>query len=136
MQSGKTEDILSSIIDILNHIEEVQRDVAQLSERSAICFHGVVEENKINPNKETLDAFQYQDIITQQLDAVSEAISTIRNSITVYLHSIKEDRAALGGSIEKLSAKLIQSLDTAKAKKEAFSGNSINTAHGESIEFF
>lgn len=136
MKSCKTEDIFLSIIDILNHIEEVQNDVSQLSERSAVCFHNLMKDNKIDATEETLNAFQYQDVISQQLNAASEAISTIKKSITVYLHSVGEDQATLGDSMEKLSLKLTKSLETAKAKQEAFSGNAINADHGKSIEFF
>ncbi len=136
MQSPKTENIFLSIVDILTHIEEVQKDVSQLSERSAVCFHKIIEDNSIEVNKETLDAFQYQDVISQQLSAVSDAIGTIKQSIAVYLHSVKEDQATLSDSIGKLSNRLTKSLEIAKAKQEAFSGNAIDANHGESIEFF
>jgi len=136
MQTQKTENIFLSIVDILTHIEAVQKDVSQLSERSAVYFHKIIEDNKLEADKETLDAFQYQDVISQQLSAVSDAICTIKQSIAVYLHSVKEDQATLSDSINKLSNRLAKSLEVAKAKQEAFSGNAINANHGESIEFF
>jgi hypothetical protein len=132
----KTEDVLSSMVDILRHIENVQKDVMELSERSVVTFHGFMEENSLQPDEKVLEVFQYQDIITQQLSAVSEAIGTIEKNISVYLHAVKHDQNALGMSIEKLSAKLMKSLQTAKEKQKAFSGNSIDPHHGESIEFF
>ncbi|MFA5214955.1 hypothetical protein [Sulfuricurvum sp.] len=136
MEYGKTEDILSSIVDILKHIESVQKDVLELSERSVMTFHTFIEENHLTPDAKTLEGFQYQDIITQQLSAVSEAIGMIEANINVYLHAVKHDQNTLGASIEKLSSKLMKSLQTAKEKQEAFSGNAIDPNHGESIEFF
>lgn len=136
MEYGKTENILSSIVEILKHIKDVQKDVLELSERSAISIHNYLETNNLQPDEKLVEGFQYQDIITQQLSAVSEAIVTIENNINVYLHAVKLDQNTLGMSIEKLSFKLMKSLQTAKDKQEAFSGNAINPSHGESIEFF
>lgn len=136
MGFSKTEDVLASIVDILKHIQEVQTDVQSLSERSALSFHNFLEQNNLTPDEKTLEGFQYQDIITQQLSAVSDAIVTIEANINVYLHAVRQDQNTLGESIDKLSSKLMKSLQTAKEKQEAFSGNAINPNHGESIEFF
>lgn len=132
----KTEDVLSSIVEILKHIQEVQKDVQDLSERSTVSFHQFIEKNNLIPDEKTLEGFQYQDIIIQQLSAVSEAIVTIEKNITVYLHAVKHDQSMLGESIDKLSGKLMKSLQTAKEKQEAFSGNAIDPKHGDSIAFF
>lgn len=136
MGFNKTEDVLTSMVDILKHIENVQQDVIELSERSVVTFHGFMEENSLQPDQKVLQVFQYQDIITQQLSAVSEAIGMIETNINVYLHAVKHDQSMLGESIEKLSSRLMKSLQMAKKKREEFSGNSINPHHGESIEFF
>lgn len=136
MGFSKTEDVLSSIVDILKHIQEVQTDVQNLSERSALSFHTFIEKNNLTPDEKTLEGFQNQDIITQQLSAVSEAIVTIEKNITVYLHAVRQDQNTLGESIDKLSGKLMKSLQIAKEKQEAFSGNAINPHHGEDIAFF
>jgi hypothetical protein len=136
MQHLKTENIFLSIVDILTHIEAVQKDVSNLSERSALCFHKIMEDNKLEANSETLDAFQYQDVISQQLSAVSDAIETIKQSIDIYLSSVKEDQATLSDSMDKLSSRLTKSLEVAKAKKDAYSGNAIDANHGASVEFF
>ncbi len=132
----KTEDVLSSIIDILKHIDNVQKDVLELSEQTVITFHTYMKDHDLEHSAETLKAFQYQDIITQQIDAVSDAINNIEKNITVYLHALKEDHNTLGGSIEKLSNKLAQSLKIAQEKRDAFSGNAIDPHHGEDIAFF
>ncbi len=136
MGFNKTEDVLSSIVDILKHIQDVQKEVLDLSERSTVTFHQFIEENNMVPDSKTLEGFQYQDIITQQLTAVSEAIMSIEKNISVYLHAVRQDQNLLGNSIEKLSSKLVKSLETAKEKRDAFSGNAIDPNHGESIEFF
>jgi len=136
MENKKTEDILSSIIEILRHIDSVQKDIAELSERSAKCFHGLIETNSMIADEETLKAFQYQDIITQQIGAVSDAIAAIECNIRIYLKAVKEDRNMLGDSIEKLSTKLTKSLETAKERKYAFMGNAIDENKGSQIEFF
>ncbi|MFA6189841.1 MAG: hypothetical protein WC680_11245 [Sulfuricurvum sp.] len=136
MEYSKTEDILSSIVEILNHIKSVQKDVLELSELSSVSFYNFIGMHNLTPNEETLKGFQYQDIITQQLSAVSEAIVSIEQNITVYLHAVKQDQNMLGSSIDKLSSKLMKSLQTAKEKQDAFSGNAINPSHGEELEFF
>ncbi|WP_373072541.1 hypothetical protein [Sulfurimonas sp.] len=136
MEFSKTENILSSIVDILKHIDDVQNDVVELSERSVLGFNNFLEENSIQPNEKILEVFQYNDIITQQLSAVSDAIAMIEKNIDIYLHAVKHDQNALGDSIDKLSGKLMQSLKKAKEKQQAFSGNALRTEHTESIEFF
>ncbi len=136
MRPDKADSILFSIVEILKHIQSVQGDVMELSERSAVRFHNFVTENKLTPNEDVLQAFQYQDIVSQQLGAVREAIVSVEKNIAVYLHAVSQDQNTLSESIEKLSAKLTKSLETAREKQEAFSGNAINTAHGKSIEFF
>ena len=108
----------------------------ELYERSAVRFHDFITENKLTPNEDVLQAFQYQDIVSQQLGAVREAIVSVEKNIAVYLHAVSQDQNTLSESIEKLSAKLTKSLETAREKQEAFSGNAINRANAKTIEFF
>lgn len=136
MGFNKTEDVLSSIVEILKHIENVQKSVQELSERSVISFHTFIEKNNLIPDEKTLEGFQYQDIITQQLSAVSEAIVAIEKSITIHLHTLQHDQNRVEESNEKLMTSFMMLLKTAKEKQEAYSGNAINPRHGESIEFF
>jgi hypothetical protein len=136
MEYGKTEDVLTSIVEILKHIEYVQKDVLELSERSALSVHHYLEAHQLIPDENIIQGFQYQDIITQQLTAVSEAISMIETNINVYLHAVRHDQNTLGASIEKLSTKLTKSLKTAKEKQVAFSGNAIDPHRGDDISFF
>ncbi|MBU0633231.1 hypothetical protein KKA17_11365 [bacterium] len=136
MGLNKTEDVLSSIVEILRHIDNVQQEVLLLSERSVVSFYSFLEDNKLQPDEKTLQGFQYHDIISQQISAVNEAISMIEQNINVYLHAIREDQSMLGQSIDKLSSRLMKSLQTAKEKQDAFSGNAIDANHGEEIQFF
>ncbi|HRF56592.1 MAG TPA: hypothetical protein PLV58_04255 [Campylobacterales bacterium] len=136
MRPDKADSLLFSIVEILKHIQSVQGDVMELSERSAVRFHDFITENKLTPNEDVLQAFQYQDIVSQQLNAVSEAIVAVEKNIAVYLHAVKQDQNTLAESIEKLSAKLTKSLKMAQEKQEAFSGNAIDNTRGKSIEFF
>ncbi len=136
MKSNTTEDVLSSIVEILKHIDKVQQEILGLSEHSALSFHSFFEENKLQPDEKTLQGFQYHDIISQQIGAMNTVINSIEQSITVYLHAIREDQSILEQSIDKLSIRLMQSLQTAKEKQEAYSGNAINKDHGEEIHFF
>lgn len=132
----KTETILSSIVAILKHIDEVQNDVMELSERLAISFHHFIEQNGLSPDTNVIQAFQYQDIIKQQLGAVSEAIAMIEQQIGIYTHALNQDEMILGESIEKLSSKLMKSLQVAKDKQEAFSGNALEVKGADVVEFF
>ncbi len=136
MEFSKTENILSSIVDILKHIDEVQNDVVELSERSVLSFNDFIEENSLQPTEKILEVFQYNDIITQQLSAVSDAIAMIEKNIDIYLHAVKHDQNALGDSIDKISVRLIQSLKKAKEKQQEFSGNVLKTQYSKSVEFF
>ena len=136
MGFSKTEDVLSSIVEILKHIDNVQQEIVVLSERSVLSFHSFLEENKLQPDEQILKGFQCHDIISQQVGAINEAVSMIEKNITVYLHAVKQDQNMLGESIDKLSTRLMKSLETAKEKREAFSGNGIDSNHGSELEFF
>lgn len=136
MDAIKTEDILSSIVDILRHIEGVQSDIKELSEKSGESFCRLLEVSGVQPDDEMIKAFQYQDIISQQITAVNDAIASIDKNIEIYLKAVKEDRNMLSDSMEKLSTRLIKSLETAKEKKTAFMGNAKSSQSGAQIEFF
>jgi hypothetical protein len=134
MKKVKAEDILSSIADILRHINDVQKDVKELSERSSVQFFNLMESSGKEIDEETAKAFQYQDIISQQLDAVCEAIDSIEQNISSYISSISEENNTLSHSIEQLSETLNNSLEKAKNKKVAFMGNALSDVSGESYD--
>ncbi len=136
MGVNQTEDIFSSIVAILKHIDKVQQDVLVLSERSVVAFYTFIEDNKLQPDEKTLEGFQYHDIISQQISAVNEAVIMIEKNINIYLHAVKQDQNMLDESIEKLSVRLTKSLQMAKEKQDAFSGNAIDPNNGSELEYF
>ncbi|KIM10194.1 MAG: hypothetical protein KU37_11490 [Sulfuricurvum sp. PC08-66] len=136
MKNIQTENTLLSLLDILRHIRHVQTDVMGLCDRSGMAFHGYFESSATPPPPSVIEAFQYYDIVSQQLQGVQEVIGNIDRLISVYLHAVKHDQHALTESIEKLSGKLIKSLESARSKRDAFSGNALNPTHGEDISFF
>lgn len=136
MNSNKTEDVLTSIMEILRHIDTVQKDVLSLSERSGVQFGQYLLDNGLTPDDKLSQAFQYQDIIAQQLGAVSEAVGLMEKNIGIYLHAIRNDQNQLGESIDRLADKLLRSLQKAKAKQESFSGNALGIRCADEINFF
>ena len=79
---------------------------------------------------------QYQDIITQQLNATIEAIDSMRSSIEIFSHAYKNDEDLVSESMKKLQEKLNITLQDAKDKKDRFSGKSVLENADDEIEFF
>lgn len=136
MDICENEHMLGLIVGLLKHIENVQKDVMEMTEKSAVSFHDMMIKNNLAPDKESLDALQFQDIITQQLNAIGETVRAIEKSITVHIHAIKGDKATLEKSIKKLSTSLEESVNKAKEQREAFKGNSMGKKQEDVIEFF
>lgn len=128
--------ILDSIDELLTHIEEVQAEVIELSAESFIKMGSVIEKNEIEIDEELAAALQYQDIITQQLNATREAIQSMKKSIEVFSHAFKSDENLVEGSLEKLKEKLNATLQDARDKKSRFSGKFSENNVEEEIEFF
>ncbi len=133
---GNTEKILTSVLEILKHIKEVQIDVKELSKDSIMSISNFLDEQKIGLNTEVMEALQHQDIISQQLSAIVDAINSVEKNITVYIHALKEDTGMISDGLEKLNSKLSKSLDEAKLKKSSFGGKALNENAQEEIEFF
>ncbi len=129
--------ILNAVDELLEHIHEVQTSVKSLSSDSLMNMNSFMQKNNLEIDDEIATAFQYQDIITQQLDASLEAIESMRKSIAVFSHAYKSDEALANGSLAKLQEKLQSTLQEAKEKKERFSGNANGSgAENDEIEFF
>ncbi len=129
--------ILNAVDELLEHIQEVQTSVKSLSSDSLMNMNSFMQKNNLEIDDEIATAFQYQDIITQQLDASLEAIESMRKSIAVFSHAYKSDEALANGSLAKLQEKLQSTLKEAKEKKERFSGNaSGDISENDEIEFF
>ena len=129
--------ILKSVDDLLEHIKEVQTSVKILSNDSLMSMNSFMQKNNLEIDDEIATAFQYQDIITQQLDASLEAIESMRKSIAIFSHAYKSDEDLANGSLLKLQEKLNSALAQAKEKKERFSGKSNgDVSENDEIEFF
>jgi hypothetical protein len=129
--------ILKSVDTPLEHIKDVQSNIKELSTDSLMKMSAFMEKNNLEIDDEVATAFQYQDIITQQLDASIEAVDSMRSSIAVFSHAFKSDETLVNDSLFKLQEKLNVALREAKEKKERFSGKSAqDSAESDEIEFF
>ena len=129
--------ILKSVDELLEHIKDVQMSVKSLSNDSLMNMSSFMQKNNLEIDDDIATAFQYQDIITQQLDASIEAINSMRSSIEVFSHAFKSDEDLANGSLLKLQKKLNTALKEAKEKKERFSGKSNDDfSENDEIEFF
>ena len=133
---SNTEKILTSMLEILKHIKEVEGDVVELSKDSMMNISNFLSKSNIELDGKVIEALQHQDIISQQLSATTEAIDSVEKNINVYLHALREDTGIISNGLDKLHNKLSKSLDEAKSKKSAFSGKSLDSSAQEEIEFF
>jgi len=129
--------ILKSVDSLLEHIKDVQTSVKTLSSDSLMNMNAFMEKNRLEADDDIAAAFQYQDIITQQLDASIEAIDSMRSSIEIFSHAFKSDEDLANGSILKLQEKLNTALQEAKEKKDRFAGQTVDLgSDNNEIEFF
>lgn len=129
--------ILNSVDELLEHIKEVQLDVMSLSSDSLLKMSNYIEKNSLEIDEDISTALQYQDIITQQLNATVEAIDSMKNSIKVFNHTYESDTSLVNENLNKLQEKLNAALEEAKDKKSRFSGKCTDKdAQSDEIEFF
>jgi len=129
--------VLNSVDSLLEHIKDVQNDVVGLSNDSLLKMSSYIEKNKLEVDEDILTALQYQDIITQQLNATTEAIESMRSSMKIFLHAYEQDESIVKDSIIKLQDKLNITLEEAKDKKNRFSGKiAQDDVQSDEIEFF
>jgi len=128
--------MLDSIDELLNHIKDVQLDVIELSGESLMKMSSFIEKNGLEIDEDISTALQYQDIITQQLNATIEAIESMKKSIEVFSHAFKSDEGLAEQSVVKLREKLQKTLEEAKEKKSRFSGKHAAEHADDEIEFF
>lgn len=132
------EDVLISILAILEHVKQVEGEIVVLTQKSSeILVKEIRSKSEAIPG-EVLEAIQLQDIIAQQFGAIAEAIEAMEKHLGVHMHTLRTDNEILHTSIQKLYLKMVDSLDEAKRKQESFSGHSgTNTEDREDeIEFF
>jgi len=128
--------MLDSIDELLAHIKEVQLDVIDLSNESLMKMSSFMEKNGLEIDEDISTALQYQDIVTQQLNASIEAIDSMKKSIEIFSHAFKSDEGLANESLAKLQEKLTATLQEAKDKKSRFSGKHAPAHAEDEIEFF
>ena len=128
--------ILESVDSLLEHIEDVQKDVTSLSNDSLMKMSTYIEKHQLEVDEDISTALQYQDIITQQLNATIEAIESMRISIKRFSHAFEVDETLAQDSMTKLKEKLNTTLEEAKDKKNRFSGKTSDNEVDDEIEFF
>jgi len=129
--------ILNSVDELLEHIKEVQLDVIDLSNQSLLSMSSYIEKNNLEIDEDISTALQYQDIITQQLNATIEAMESMKKSIHRFNHAFESDENLANESLTKLQEKLTLTLQDAKEKKNRFSGKLVeDNTDTDEIEFF
>ena len=107
----------------LEHIKEVQSCIIELNHDAMTLLGDKIFDADIEISEDGYVALQHQDILTQQLNATIELIEMINKHI-------------LKGDFESLNKNISSSLDIAKAKKDAFSGNAFEQKHEDFSELF
>ncbi len=128
--------MLSPISDLLTHIKEVEQNTIDMSQESMLMIGKFFEDNSIEVDSNILDALQYQDIISQQLNATIDAIESVQQSINIFRNAQNSDERIANESIKKLHTKLAKTLQTAKDRREAYSGKMKDEVQTDEIEFF
>ena len=137
MNTSELENVFISITSILEHIENANNDISAMMERSSTAIVLELSECKKEVfSPELTEAIQLQDIINQQIQAVSGAIGDMQKSLHVYLHSVRTDHSILNQGMKKLHNKMNTALEEAKRKHDAFSGRVNRSDLDDSIEYF
>lgn len=132
------EDVLTSILEILEHIRQVEGEIITMTRKSSEIFVKDIRSKSNLLDPEVLEAIQLQDIISQQFSAISDAIEAMQKHLEVHKHTIRADNSILNANIQRLYTKMLCSLDEAKNKQASFSGHSnVKTGDREDeIDFF
>lgn len=133
MELIKTREVIEPIVDILEHIKGVQEDMITLSVKANNAFFELIKGAGLDMDERATAAIQYQDIFSQQLSAVVEAI----NSVTAQMATLTtmQDEALLERQVAELRQMLDESLEEARRKKKAFMGGAMSEETGVT-EFF
>ncbi len=108
---------------VFEHIKEVQSNIVELNHSSMSLLEDAIFDLEEDISEDGYIALQHQDILSQQLNATNELIEMVCRHI---------DKS----SSEDLNRDIISSLEVAKAKKEAFSGNAFGEKHKDLSELF
>lgn len=125
---------LHTLDGLLEHIKSVEAETIDLTREAQLRIVRFLEKQGITLDDETLEAMQYQDIISQQLSATIEAIENAQTHLQYFLRAFSEDDLIAVQSLEKMQGKLTSALEKAKEKHAAFGGKLHHDDDG--IEFF
>lgn len=136
MELTKLENALFAMTDMLKHIENVQKEIMELTEHTSANICDFIEATGSQSDETMFLTFQYQDIIAQKLRALNESVVASEKYIMVYLQSVRHERELVDEHTQRLGEKLEASLQTAKEMQDAFSGNALSIRSPETVEFF
>lgn len=105
-------EVCNTLGDILSHIDQVQQDISKLNFSAMEKINDFIFESDLEADDEVFVALQHQDILTQQLGAISELAQNLKQ----HIDTTSDD-------FDTLESKFLYALEIAKAKKEAFRGN-------------
>ncbi len=112
LKDESTVEVCNVLDTILSHIDHVQQDISKLNFSAMEKINDFIFQNDLDADDEVFVALQHQDILTQQLGAISELTQNLKE----HIHSCGDD-------FDALESKFLYALEIAKAKKEAFRGN-------------
>jgi predicted adenine nucleotide alpha hydrolase (AANH) superfamily ATPase len=123
---------IETLKQLLDHVKMVETEAMELSKDSQMRITAFIEKHNLHPDDETLEAMQYQDIISQQLSATVEAIEGMQEYLDHFNVALKtEDEKGVEAAVEKLE----HALARAKEKHSGFGGK-MHHGDDDGIEFF
>jgi len=125
---------LQTLDVLLEHIKAVESEIIELTKESQMRIVRFIEKKGLKLDDESLEAMQYQDIISQQLTATIEAIESAQHHLKHFSEAMEEDDAIMMQNIQEMHGRLNIALERAKERHSAFSGKLQNEDEG--IEFF
>jgi hypothetical protein len=135
-------ELVQSVVDVLEHVQEVENSIIDLSKDATLEFSKAVENTDIALSDEFMSALQYQDILSQQLSATVEAMNITATQIKEYIQNFEcEDKlddqsSKLVEEFQALGSNINEAIKNAKIKQETFGGRVLNDTASNDIEFF
>lgn len=120
---------------LLGHVIEVETEMIALSGESHRRISEWMQNAGAKVSDDVMEAMQYQDILSQQLSATIEAVESIRAHLSQMFDCSVKNSAEVIEVIESIDAKLVEVLEKAEHKRQAFGGK-VHHDVDEGIEFF
>jgi hypothetical protein len=120
---------MQTLDDLLGHICQVESETVEQSREAYLRMHAFIEREGLVPDDATLEAMQYQDIVSQQLGATIEAIGSLRECLKEVCTTAEPSVA--DRSVERLAA----TLEQARERHAGFGGKRHHDDDA-GIEFF